>query len=108
MDGQRHRVVSELDREELVCMTREILEIPSPTGEEAAAAEYIAAKFRGLGLEVHLQEVEPHRSNVICTWKGSGGGKSLMFKATWTLPVVADLTPFWWTATGSLVPAQPI
>jgi acetylornithine deacetylase len=72
------RVLSKLDRNELIRMAREIVEIPSPTGQEKAVADYIAEKFQSLGLRVQMQEVEPNRSNVICTFKGSGGGKSLM------------------------------
>ncbi len=79
MNELQKRVLGKLDREELVRITREIVEIPSPTGQEKAVGDYIADKFRTLGLRVEMQEVEPGRSNVICTLKGSGGGNSLMF-----------------------------
>jgi acetylornithine deacetylase len=72
------RVLSKLDRGELIRMAREIVEIPSPTGHEKAVADYIAGKFQSLGVRVRMQEVEADRSNVICTLKGTGGGKSLM------------------------------
>jgi acetylornithine deacetylase/succinyl-diaminopimelate desuccinylase-like protein len=66
-------------REELVMMTRELVDIPSPTGEEAAIAAYVADRFRGLGLSAELQEVEPGRSNVVARWPGRGEGPSLLF-----------------------------
>ena len=79
MNDLEQRVLSKLDRDELVRITKEIVAILSPTGGEQGVADYIAGLFRGLGLQVRTQEVEPGRSNVICTWKGSGGGQSLLF-----------------------------
>lgn len=78
MNELQQRVLSKLDRDELVRMTREIVEISSPPGQEQGVADYLAEQFGALGLRVHMQEVEPGRSNVIGTLKGSGGGKSLM------------------------------
>ena len=36
-------------------------------------------------MQVEYQEVEEGRPNVIGTLKGSGGGATLMFCATWTI-----------------------
>ncbi len=66
-------------REELVTMTREMVDIPSPTGEEGELASYVLDRFRGLGLRAELQEVEPGRSNMIARWNGTGDGPSLLF-----------------------------
>jgi acetylornithine deacetylase/succinyl-diaminopimelate desuccinylase-like protein len=66
-------------RDELVTMTRELVDIPSPTGEEGAIAQYVLARFRDLGLAAELQEVEPGRSNVVARWAGAGDGPSLLF-----------------------------
>jgi acetylornithine deacetylase len=66
-------------REELVTMTRELVDIQSPTGEEGAIAQYVLERFRGLGLAAELQEVEPGRSNVVARWSGAGDGPSLLF-----------------------------
>lgn len=66
-------------REELVTMTRELVDIQSPTGEEGAIAQYVLERFRGLGLTAELQEVEPGRSNVVARWSGAGDGPSLLF-----------------------------
>src|SRR5262249_36291313 len=78
VNGLQQRVLSSLDRDELVRMTREIVEISSPPGQEQGVSEYLAEKFQALGLRVLTQEVEPGRSNVIGTLAGSGRGKSLM------------------------------
>ncbi|HEY3522813.1 MAG TPA: M20/M25/M40 family metallo-hydrolase [Candidatus Limnocylindrales bacterium] len=66
-------------RDELVAMTSELVDIPSPTGEEAAIGDYAAERFAGLGLDVERQELEAGRSNVVATWRGTGSGPSLLF-----------------------------
>ena len=51
---------------------------------ETAAAEYVAAQLRKLGLDPVLEEVVPGRPNVICDWTGSRFDpqkhKTLMFE----------------------------
>ena len=49
------------------------------TEGERNLAAYMAERMRGLGLEAALQPVEGERVNAIGTWRGTGGGKSLMF-----------------------------
>lgn len=66
-------------REELVEMTKALVDIASPTGEEGALAAYVAERFAGLGLATEFQEVEPGRNNVVARWAGSGNGPSLLF-----------------------------
>lgn len=39
---------------------------------ETAAAEFVAAELRKLGLDPILEEVAPGRPNVICDWSGAG------------------------------------
>lgn len=69
------------DRESMVAMAGDLVNLPSPTGEELAIGDYVAQRFRELGLRVELQEIEPGRNNVIARWKGSRPGPSLMFLA---------------------------
>lgn len=49
------------------------------TEGERKLAAYMAERMRGLGLDASLQIVEGERVNAIGTWRGTGGGKSLMF-----------------------------
>jgi acetylornithine deacetylase len=51
----------------------------SQTPGERVLAEHMAAVMRDMGLEVELQPVEGDRVNAIGRWKGTGGGRSLMF-----------------------------
>jgi acetylornithine deacetylase/succinyl-diaminopimelate desuccinylase-like protein len=69
----------QIDRRSLVETASDLVNISSPTGEEQAMAEHMARVFHDLGLQVQWQEVEDGRPNVVGTWRGSGGGKTLMF-----------------------------
>ncbi len=51
----------------------------SQTEGERLLAAFMAEQMRGLGLDAHLQTVEGERVNAIGTWRGAGGGKSLLF-----------------------------
>jgi len=73
------RITAEVREEEIVAMAGDVINIPSPTGEELHMAEYMQSALRQLGLNVTWQEVEESRANVVGRWTGSGGGKNLMF-----------------------------
>lgn len=51
----------------------------SETPGERELAVAVAEKMRALGLEVELQPVEGERVNAIGRWRGTGGGRSLIF-----------------------------
>ena len=69
----------QIDRRSLVETASDLVNISSPTGEEHAMAEHMARIFHDMGLQVQWQEVEEGRPNVLGTWRGTGGGKTLMF-----------------------------
>jgi acetylornithine deacetylase len=71
--------MSAVDERRLVGWACDAVSIPSFTGEEQEAAEWIAGELRALGLSVQLQQVEEGRANVLATRAGTGGGKTLMF-----------------------------
>jgi acetylornithine deacetylase len=48
-------------------LTRQLIDIPSVTGEELAVGQYLAAYLGQLGYRVEMQEVAPDRFNVIAT-----------------------------------------
>src|SRR5678815_3610644 len=48
-------------------LTRQLIDIPSVTGEELAASQFIASYLEQLGYRVERQEVAPDRFNVIAT-----------------------------------------
>src|SRR5436309_6543952 len=51
----------------------------SGTPGEGELAQFVVDAMQRLGLEAFLQEVEPGRMNAIGRWRGTGGGKSLLF-----------------------------
>jgi acetylornithine deacetylase/succinyl-diaminopimelate desuccinylase-like protein len=73
------RVLAEVREEEIVAMSCDVINIPSPTGHELAMAEYMRGALLQLGINVTWQEVEESRANVVGRWVGVGGGKNLMF-----------------------------
>ena len=73
------RILADVREEEIVAMSCDVINIPSPTGAELAIAEYMRSALQALGINVTWQEVEEGRANVVGRWIGSGGGKNLMF-----------------------------
>jgi acetylornithine deacetylase len=57
----------------------EMVDICSPTGREAALAEYIVARLQRSGIRSYLQEVSPGRPNAIGVLSGTGNGNNLLF-----------------------------
>lgn len=88
---QRERaVLACIDDEQLVRWTQELTRIdsvwrPQLGRGEAEAAAWLAARCRALGLETHVEEVEPGRPNVIALLHGTvtsreRPGRTLMFE----------------------------
>jgi acetylornithine deacetylase len=73
------KILDEIKEEEIVAMCRDVINIPSPTGEEAEMAEHMRASWEAMNLDVTWQEVEEGRANVIARWEGAGTGRCLMF-----------------------------
>jgi len=97
--AQEQRVLDCIDDDELVRWTQELTRIPSVwrpqqgVGEEDAA-QWVAARCRALGLETHVETVQPGRPNVIALC-GSGNGPTLMFEGH--TDVVTEGDPTLWT-----------
>jgi len=68
-----------VDRDRLVETATRLVNVPSFTGDEEAAARLMVELYEALGLQVQWQQVEEGRANALGTWPGAGGGKSLMF-----------------------------
>ncbi len=73
------RILAGVKEKEIVAMARDLINIPSPTGEELQMAQYMQNALQQIGLSVTWQEVEESRANVVGRWLGGGGGKNLMF-----------------------------
>jgi acetylornithine deacetylase len=68
-----------IDRDRLVETATRLVNVPSFTGDEEAAAQLMVEFYEALDLRVQWQQVEDGRANALGTWNGAGGGKSLMF-----------------------------
>lgn len=65
---------------EVVCRALlDMVDIRSPTGHEAAMAEYIVDRLRRAGIDTMLQPVEAGRPNAIAHLRGTGSGQNLLF-----------------------------
>ncbi len=53
---------------DVVRLTRQLIDIPSVSGQEAEIARFVADTLTNLGAQVHLQEVEPGRPNVLAVF----------------------------------------
>ena len=73
------RILAEVKEEEIVAMCCDVINIPSPTGDEAKMAEHMRSAWDAMRLDVTWQEVEEGRANVIARWEGTGTGRCLMF-----------------------------
>jgi acetylornithine deacetylase/succinyl-diaminopimelate desuccinylase-like protein len=73
------KVLAQIDRDELARLGCDLVNIPSPTGQEKAVAEYILNWFQSNGLKAVRQEVDVDRPNAVGILKGDGTGLSLGF-----------------------------
>jgi acetylornithine deacetylase len=72
-------ILSHVREDEIIKMACDVIEIPSPTGEEFEMGNYMKSALEGVGLHVTRQEVEPGRANIVGLWEGHSNGKTLMF-----------------------------
>jgi acetylornithine deacetylase len=78
-DGLADAILAQIREDEIVAMACDVVNIPSPTGEELEMGRYMRRALEEAGLNVTWQEVEEGRANVVGLWEGAGNGKSLMF-----------------------------
>lgn len=79
MNETSQDLVQRIDSERLRDLTLDLVKIPSPTGDEAAAAEYYARVLRDTGLEVEIDDEYPNSPNVIARLRGARPGRTLQF-----------------------------
>ncbi len=73
------RVLAKIDRDEIAQLGCDLVNIPSPTGQELAIAEFILDWYARNGLTPIRRETEVGRPNAVGILKGTGDGLSLMF-----------------------------
>lgn len=106
-DTNRQKIIDAIDknRDKAVTFLRDMVRIPSVTGDEAAIQRFLADYMRKIGLDVDMwetdwEELKKHpgyrpvdrgyegRPNIVATLKGTGGGQSLLLNGhTDVIPV---------------------
>jgi acetylornithine deacetylase len=71
--------VVNVNADRLVETASRMIDVHSFTGDEQRMAELMVELFEDIGLQTQWQQVEENRANALGTWRGAGGGKSLMF-----------------------------
>ena len=70
-------VVKYIDRDELAQLTKDLVDIPSPTGSERAIGEFILDWFSKNSIKSVRQEISPERINAVGILEGTANGVSL-------------------------------
>lgn len=73
------RAIEHIDRDRLVKLVMDLVDIPSPTGEEEDVARAVHSELQEAGFDATLQPIGDDRYNAVGRLQGHGGGKSLMF-----------------------------
>ncbi len=72
------QVIKHIEREELAQLTKDLVDIPSPTGSEKALGDFIIDWFARHGIKTVRQQISPERVNAVGIIEGSANGVSLM------------------------------
>jgi len=75
------RAWAEVSAEKLARLDAELVDIPSPTGEERAVSEFLADHLSQAGLEGIYQPIDERQGNAVGRLRGSGAGASLLLYA---------------------------
>ncbi|HEY3152049.1 MAG TPA: M20/M25/M40 family metallo-hydrolase [Candidatus Binatia bacterium] len=76
-EQDRAKVIKRINREELAELTKQLVDISSPTGSERAIGEFILAWYARHNLKPVRQELGPDRVNAIGILEGRENGVSL-------------------------------
>ncbi len=74
-----NKAIGHIDRDRLVKLVMDLVDIPSPTGYEADVARAVHEVLEEANFDAVLQPIGDDRYNAIGRWQGHGGGKSLLF-----------------------------
>src|SRR5262245_41834236 len=78
-ESDKKNVLANIQRERVVELTQALVNIPSPTGNEAEVARFLVGYMQDMGLRGDLQEISDGRYNAIGELRGTGGGLKLLF-----------------------------
>ncbi|MFI5624820.1 hypothetical protein ACIA03_15260 [Nocardioides sp. NPDC051685] len=73
--------MAEVTRDRLLEAVCGLVDIPSPTGAERPAAEWITAQLDATGLETSLQIIDDHQANAVAVLRGPEDGPTVLLYA---------------------------
>lgn len=79
-----------IDRDRLTELIVGMVNIPSPTGEEAELSRWLTTILEESGLEAHYQPIDDRQANALGRLRGSGGGEDLLLYAPTDTLTVGD------------------
>lgn len=79
-----------VDPERLTDLVVGMVDIASPTGEEAELAHWLTATLDRAGLEAHYQEIDDRQANAVGRLRGDGSGEDLLLYAPTDTLTVGD------------------
>jgi len=77
MRSQIKDILDKVEPSRIAELALKLVEIPSPSGEEAEATEYFAQCLRGIGLDVEMDRTYPESPSIIAYVRGNEGGPTL-------------------------------
>ncbi|RKL64038.1 M20 family peptidase [Thermoanaerobacteraceae bacterium SP2] len=78
MEKILNEIIKTYDKKSVLSTLKEIIKIPSVSGEERKLAQFIRGKLEQLGVEVSIQKITENSENVIASIKGSGCGPTIL------------------------------
>ena len=76
-EQDRKNVIDRIQREELAQLTKDLVDIPSPTGSEKTIGEFILSWYSRHGIKALRQEISAERVNAVGILDGRSNGVSL-------------------------------
>src|SRR5438477_4775030 len=95
VDTVREAVLANVDEQRLVSLAQKLIRLntDSPPGNEQIVADFLAGYLAELGLDAHVQMVEPGRANVLATLGRAGERPHLILNGhTDTVPAGSGWT----------------
>jgi acetylornithine deacetylase/succinyl-diaminopimelate desuccinylase-like protein len=76
-EKDRENILKGITRDECAALTKQLCDIPSPTGSEREIGEFILDWYSRQGIKPIRQEIDPNRINAVGIVEGKGTGTSL-------------------------------
>ena len=82
MQNSLESILAHINEDRIINLARNLVDIPSTTGEERECAEFLVNYMREIGLDARRQDITETRANAIGILKGTGRGTHLDVQRT--------------------------